>query len=122
MPSGGRRCRLDPAKVLVEMGVRPGTVAVDLCCGGGLFTVALAGMAARVYVIDIDPAMLHQARPRVAGAGATNCDFALADAMAVDAILPEPVDYVFLANTFHGVPDQLGLVRAVAVVLNARGQ
>jgi ubiquinone/menaquinone biosynthesis C-methylase UbiE len=112
----------DPAKVLVEMDVRPGTVAVDLCCGDGLFTVALAGIAARVHVIDIDPAMLDQARARVAAAGATNCDFALADAMTVDAILPEPVDYVFLANTFHGVPDQLGLLRAVAVILNARGQ
>jgi ubiquinone/menaquinone biosynthesis C-methylase UbiE len=112
----------DPAKVLVEMGVRPGTVAVDLCCGDGLFTVALAGMAARVHAIDIDPAMLDHARTRVAAVEATNCDFALADAMTVDAIVPEPVDYVFLANTFHGVSDQLTLVRAVAAILNAHGQ
>ena len=112
----------DPAKVLVEMGVRPGTVAVDLCCGDGLFTAALAGMAARVHAIDIDPAMLDHARTRVAAVEATNCDFFLADAMMVDAIVPEPVDYVFLANTFHGVPDQLGLVRAVAAILNAHGE
>jgi hypothetical protein len=42
--------------------------------------------------------------------------------MAVDAVVPEPVDYVFLANTFHGVPDQLGLVRVVAVLLKPKGQ
>jgi predicted methyltransferase len=32
----------DPAKVLVEMGVQPGMVVVDLCCGDGLFTAVAA--------------------------------------------------------------------------------
>src|SRR5689334_13699592 len=112
----------DPAKVLVEIGVEPGTVAVDLCCGDGLFTVALADIAGRVYAIDIDPDVLDRTRARVAAAQATNCDFAVADAMRVDAAVPEPVDYVFLANTFHGVPDQLGLARAVAAILKPGGQ
>jgi SAM-dependent methyltransferase len=112
----------DPAKVLVEMGVEPGTVAVDLCCGDGLFTGALAGIAGRVYAIDIDPDMLDCTRARVAAAGATNCHFVVADAMRIDAVVPEPVDYVFLANTFHGVPDQLRLARAVTAILKPCGQ
>jgi SAM-dependent methyltransferase len=112
----------DPAEVLVKMGVRPGAVAVDLCCGDGLFTAALAAIASRVYAIDIDTAVLDRARARVAAAGAANCDFAVADAMAVDAVVPEPVDYVFLANTFHGVPDQPRLARAITVTLKLRGQ
>jgi SAM-dependent methyltransferase len=111
-----------PEKVLVEMGVRPGMVAVDLCCGDGLFAAPLACIADRVYAIDIDPVVLDRARVRVAEAGATNCDFVLADAMTVDAIVPEPVDYVFLANTFHGIPDQLGVARAVAASLKSHGQ
>ena len=41
--------------------------------------------------------------------------------MAVDAVVPEPVDYVFLANTFHGVLDQLGLARGVAAALKPKG-
>lgn len=112
----------DPARVLVKMGVRPGMFAVDLCCGDGLFTVALAGIAGRVCAIDIDPVILDRARARVAAAGATNCDFVVADAMTVDAVVPEPVDYVFLANTFHGVPDQCRLARAVAATLKPCGQ
>ena len=112
----------DPAKVLAEMGVEPGMVAVDLCCGDGLFTVPLARVAKRVYAIDIDPAMLDRARARTAAAGAANCEFVVANAMAVDRVVPEPVDYVFLANTFHGVPDQLGLARAVAALLKPNGQ
>jgi len=112
----------DPVKVLVEMGVEPGTVAVDLCCGDGLFTPALAGIAGRVYAIDIDPDLLDRTRARVAAAGGTNCRFVVADAMRVDAVVPEPVDYVFLANTFHGVPDQLRLARAVTAILKPCGQ
>ena len=111
----------DPSKIIVEMGLEPGVVAIDLCCGDGLFTVPLARIAKRVYAIDIDPVMLNRARSRVAEPRADNCKFAVADAMAVDAIVPEPVDYVFLANTFHGVPDQLGLARAVAAVLKPKG-
>ena len=112
----------DPVKVLVEMGVEPGTVAVDLCCGDGLFTPALAGIAGRVYAIDIDPDLLDRTRARVAVAEGTNCRFVVADAMRVDAVVPEPVDYVFLANTFHGVPDQLRLARAVTAILKPCGQ
>jgi ubiquinone/menaquinone biosynthesis C-methylase UbiE len=103
------------------MGVEPGVVAIDLCCGDGLFTVPLAHIAKRVYAIDIDPVMLDRARGRVAYARADNCEFVVADAMAVDAVVPEPVDYVFLANTFHGVPDQLGLARGVAAALKPTG-
>ena len=112
----------DPAKVLVEMGVQPGMVVVDLCCGDGLFTAPLARIAKRVYAIDIDRAMLDRARARVAAARAANCKFIVSDAMTVDTVLPEPADYVFLANTFHGVSDQLGLARAVAACLKPQGQ
>jgi ubiquinone/menaquinone biosynthesis C-methylase UbiE len=111
----------DPEKILVEMGVAPGVVTIDLCCGDGLFTVPLAHIAKRVYAIDIDPVILDRARARAAEARADNCAFVVADAMAVDAIVPEPVDYVFLANTFHGIPDQLGLARGVAAALKPQG-
>ena len=110
-----------PEDVLVEMSVRPRMVAVDLCCGDGLFTAPLASIADRVYAIDIEPVTLDRARVRVVEAGATNCDFVLADAMTVDAIVPELVDYIFLANTFHGIPDQLGVVRVVAASLKPHG-
>jgi SAM-dependent methyltransferase len=112
----------DPGWVLVEMGVRLGMVVIDLCCGDGLFTAPLTRLAERIYAIDIDPAMLDRAQTRVAEAGATNSNFIVADALTFNAVVPEPVDYVFLANTFHGVPDQCGLARAVAASLKPQGQ
>jgi SAM-dependent methyltransferase len=111
----------DRPMILAEMGVEPGVVVIDLCCGDGLFTVPLARIAKRVYAIDIDPVVLDRARARVAEARADNCEPVEADAMAVAAAVPEPVDYVFLANTFHGVPDQLGLARGVAAALKPKG-
>jgi len=112
----------DPVTLLVEMGVQPGMVVVDLCCGDGLFTAPHARIVDGVYAIDIDPAMLDRARALVAAAGSTNCHFVVADAMTFDAVVPEPVDYVFLANTLHGVPDQLGLARTVVAILKPEGQ
>src|SRR3984893_8300187 len=112
----------DPAKVLAEMGVEPGMVVIDLCCGDGLFTAPLVRIAKRVYAIDIDPAILDRARARVAETGAANCEFFVANAMAVDTVVPEPVDYVFLANTFHGVLDQRGLARVAAARLKPSEQ
>jgi ubiquinone/menaquinone biosynthesis C-methylase UbiE len=112
----------EPGKVLAEMGVQRGMTAIDLCCGDGLFTAPLARVASHIYAIDIDPAMLDQARVRVAASGMTNCEFIVADAMMLNAVVSEPVDYVLLANTFHGVPDQLGLARVVAAKLKPQGQ
>jgi ubiquinone/menaquinone biosynthesis C-methylase UbiE len=112
----------DPARVVAAMGVGPGMVAVDLCCGDGLFTAALAAVATRVWAIDIDREMLQRARAKVAAAAASDCRFIAADAMRLAAVVREPVDYVFLANTFHGVSDRPGLARSVAMVLRPAGR
>ena len=109
----------NPRSMLVEMDVKVGMVVVDLCCGDGLFTAPLCGIASRVYAIDIDPDMLDRARALVAEAD--NCQLILADAMDIQTVVPEPVDYVFLANTFHGVPDKTGMTRAVAASLKPGG-
>ena len=44
-----------------------------------------------------------------------------ADAYELDKHVPAPIDHVFLANAFHGVPDRRRLVRAVAKVLKRGG-
>src|SRR5487761_1796969 len=71
-----------PDHVLAQLGLAGGVEhAVDLCCGDGLFTPALARVARRVEAIDLDSALLDAARRRVATAGlAGRCEFTLADA------------------------------------------
>lgn len=112
----------DPEGTLRTPGVRPGMTVVDLCCGDGYFTAPLAAIAGgRVYALDIDPQMLDEARAEVARQGACVAEWICADARDVATLIPERVDYVLIANTFHGVPDQSGLARAVAAVLKPGG-
>jgi SAM-dependent methyltransferase len=112
----------DPAGVLASVGLRPGLDVVDLCSGDGWFTLQIARLARRVTAIDIDRKLLDVARLRLAEAGMTNCRFVAGDAYAVAELAGEPVDFVFLANAFHGVPDKPRLARAVKATLKPGGR
>jgi len=111
----------DPAGVLAKVGVRPGMDVIDLCSGDGWFTLQIAKVAHHVVAIDIDPNMLEVARHRLTEAGIKNCDFVAGDAYELGRLWPQRVDFVFMANAFHGVPDRLRLAKAVATVLKTGG-
>ena len=112
----------DPAKVLSDVGIRPGMDVVDLCCGDGWFTFPLAKMVRSVVAIDIDGALLEAAKVRIAErGGASNCKFVEANAYDIGKAAQGPVDHVFLANAFHGVPDKPRLASAVRDVLKPGG-
>lgn len=114
----------DPEGVLEKLGISSGMSVVDLCCGDGYFTAPLSRLVApgRVYALDLDPGMLERAGEEAARHGANNCEFALADARDIAKHVPAPVDLVLLANTFHGVPDQTDLARALFEVLKPGGR
>jgi len=111
----------DPARVVASTGVRAEMSVVDLCCGEGWFTQALARLAQRVTAIDADKQRLATARHRLNEAGLRNGSFLEGDAYEIPDVLEEPADFVFLANVFHGVPDRPRLVRAVASALRPGG-
>jgi SAM-dependent methyltransferase len=112
----------DPARVLKDVGVVAGMDIVDLCCGDGWFTLPLAGIARSVIAVDIDARLLAAAKVRFAErGGAPNCRFLEADAYDLAKVAILPVDFVFLANAFHGVPDKPRLARVVHDVLKPGG-
>jgi SAM-dependent methyltransferase len=119
MPSAGWWEALwpDPAGVLAAVGIRPGMTVVDLCSGDGWFTLPIARLARRVIAIDIDANLLELARHRLREAGVGNCDFIAGDAYEIARLVPAPVDVVFMANAFHGVPDRPRLARAIEATL-----
>jgi len=113
----------DPMGVVSSLGVEPDMMVVDLCCGDGYFTAPIARIVAgQVYGVDINPSMLEQTRTEVEHAGLTVLDLICADARDLSKLLPGKVDYVLIANTFHGVPDKTAMARAVAAVLSPSGQ
>jgi SAM-dependent methyltransferase len=111
-----------PAAVLSAVGVRPHTTVVDLCSGDGWFTVQIAKIARQVIAIDIDAKLLGVARLRLKEAGVANCEFLVGNAYDLAGLVPRPVDFVFLANAFHGVPDRSRLARSVKTALVPGGR
>lgn len=112
----------EPAEVVATVGIEPGMTVVDLCSGDGWFTLPIARLARRVTAIDIDPDLLDVTRRRLREAGAANVDLIASDAYEISAVVREPVDFVFLANAFHGVPDRPKLARGVAETLRPGGR
>jgi len=111
-----------PEQTLRSIGITPGMTVLDLCCGDGYFTAPLARLVeGKLIALDIDGDMLDVAKREVAAAGAQVQRWICADAMALATHLTEPVDFVLIANTLYGAPDQAGLARAVRAVLCPAG-
>jgi len=112
----------DPDGIVRDLRIEFGTTVVDLGCGDGYFTAAIARQLgpSRVTRLDLDPAMLEQAK--AACNGMSNCDWLLGDAMELSQLISTPVDYVLIANTFHGVPDKTALAREIPAVLQPAGR
>jgi protein-L-isoaspartate O-methyltransferase len=111
----------DPADVLASVGVKPNMAVMDLCSGDGWFARQIAKLARHVVAIDIDANLLKVARHRLRESDVTNCDFVVGDAYELTRLWPRPVDFVFLANAFHGVPDRGRLAHAVHDALAPSG-
>ena len=95
---------------------------IDLCSGDGWFTLQTARIARHVAAIDIEPALLEVAKLRLKEGGVSNCDFIAGNAYDLARVWPKPVDFVFMANAFHGVPHPARLARAVNAALKPGGR
>jgi SAM-dependent methyltransferase len=112
----------DPSGVLAAVGLKAGTDVIDLCLGDGWFTLQIAKIAQQVVAIDIERKLLEVARHRLKESGVNNCDFVAGDAYQLATLVPDPVDFVFMANAFHGVPDKFRLAQAVCESLKPAGR
>lgn len=112
----------EPADVIARIGIAYRMTVVDLCCGDGWFTEPIARMASHVIAIDLDAHLLSQAQARLTESGFTNCEFIEGDAYDLIEFVERPVDFLLIANTFHGVPDKMRLARAMVATLKPAGR
>ena len=112
----------DPEGIVKTLGVRCGMEVVDLGCGSGYFTAALARQAGPGHVIAIDIVSEMLERARVACRAMTNCIWCRGDAMELGRLISDPVDFVLFANALHGVPDKPALAKQVWDILRPGGR
>jgi trans-aconitate 2-methyltransferase len=95
---------------------------MDAGCGSGRVTELLAERLpnGRVVALDGSPAMIDQARARLARFG-DRIEFVVAD-LGQPIPLAEPVDAVLSTATFHWVPDHDALFRNLAAVIQPGGR
>lgn len=87
------------AKYAAQLALLDGNVparALEIGCGAGVFTQALAQRAAAVVALDVSALAIERARTRSA---APNIDYRVANAMEWDAEAEGPWDLVVLAET-----------------------
>ncbi|HEX9550059.1 MAG TPA: methyltransferase domain-containing protein [Candidatus Limnocylindrales bacterium] len=95
---------------------------LDAGCGSGRVTEALAERLpnGRVVALDASPAMLEEARRRLARFG-DRVTFVQAD-LGLPLPIDGPVDAILSTATFHWVPDHDALFRNLAAVIRPGGR
>jgi len=118
-----RRWLHKPEEILGRL-IAPGVTVVELGCGSGPFTIALArmvGSSGRVIAADVQPAMLAKVRRRVARAGVQD-RVELHQCAREHVGLPTKVDFVLAFWMVHEVPNAVALFTEMYAALNPDGK
>ena len=124
-PNGSSRALHDLNPVRLEF-VRQrarlaGARVLDVGCGGGLFSEALAASGASVVGIDLAPEVLGVARLHLLESG-RQVDYRESGAEALAAAEPASYDVVACMEMLEHVPDPAAVVQACAELLKPGGQ
>lgn len=114
---------LNPAR-LGYVGARvalAGAQALDVGCGGGLLSEALAGEGAQVTAIDLAPELVKVARLHGLETGA-KVDYRLQSAESLAAEMPGRFDAVTCMEMLEHVPDPAAIIDACAALLKPGGR
>jgi len=113
----------DPLEILGKF-VRPGQIAVDIGCGLGYFSIALArivGPDGKVIALDVQSQMIQRARRRAERQGLANrIDFRICTPNRLD--VTGPVDFVLAFWVIHELIDPQGLLLEIRSFLKPGGQ
>jgi SAM-dependent methyltransferase len=118
----GGQADLDHMLSVLGAAVGPDDVVVDLGCGVGRLTRALAGRAREVVGIDVSPRMLALAREH--NARVTNVRWVAGDGTSLRPLPDASVDACVSLVVFQHIPDPavtLGYVREIGRVLRPGG-
>lgn len=114
---------LNPVRLgyIAERAALNGARALDVGCGGGLLSEALARAGADVTAIDLAPAVLEVARLHLHESG-LSVDYREISVESIAAERPAAFDVVTCMEMLEHVPDPASVIRACATLLKPGGK
>ncbi len=118
-----RRLIHNPQEIL-GVHIKPGQTVLDLGCGPGTFSIAMAkmvGESGRVFAVDIQEEMLQILRKKAAQQGLESR--IITHKSGPDRIgLSEKVDFALAFYMVHEVPNAKAFLKEIASVLKPKGK
>jgi ubiquinone/menaquinone biosynthesis C-methylase UbiE len=99
---------IEPASLLSELPLKPGITFLDLGCGAGNYTLAVAeviGAHGVVVALDLWPPGIEALEERAAAAGRRNIRAVLADISKVIPLGEHSVDVCLMATVLHDLAE-----------------
>ncbi len=124
-PQGPQRPlhELNPARLgyVGERVVLAGARVLDVGCGGGLLSEAMAAQGARVTALDLAPELIEVARLHLLESG-LDVDYRLQSVESLADELPGSFDAITCMEMLEHVPDPGSVLRACAKLLKPGGR
>jgi ubiquinone/menaquinone biosynthesis C-methylase UbiE len=118
------RRRLQDPEAILSPHVRPGMTAIDIGCGLGYFTAAmarLAGPPGRVIAVDLQDTMLDRARARAGRDGVAD-RITFVKCGPEDLMVRDRADFVLAFWMVHEVRDREIFMRQVREIMKPGGR
>ncbi len=114
---------LNPVRLgyIADRAILKGAQALDVGCGGGLLSEALARAGATVTAIDLAPAVLDVARLHLHESG-LDVDYRETSIETLAAQMPAAFDVVTCMEMLEHVPDPASVICACATLLKPGGK
>lgn len=117
----------DPEKIIEEVGIREGSIVVDLGAGSGFYSLAAAkatGDAGKVYAVDIQQELLSRLKNTAQTAKLRNIEVVHGNIEKLHGtkIADGLADIVIVANVLFQVEDKEGLADEVMRLLKSGGR
>jgi SAM-dependent methyltransferase len=113
-----------PGESLRELGIGSGDTVAEIGSGNGYFALPAARITApgTLYALDIDESLLTELSHLADLQSIENITTLAGDARNLSQHLPEQVDAIIIANTFHGIDEPDAFVQQAFEALCSGGR
>jgi SAM-dependent methyltransferase len=111
-----------PARVIKEVGIKSNSLVADIGSATGYFPVRISKVAnrGRVWGVDIEPNMVNFLNRRAKKERLSNV-FSILGTFD-DPLIPEPVDFIFIVDTYHHISKRLTYFKNLKSYLRKNGK